>query len=430
MQLDPTTGFLDRFSCLELAADLVSQVGDGSESLAVLWIDLDRFKQINESFGYDGGDRIISSIAKRLREVVDGQGEIGRVGADEFVCLGRNMDSNSAEKLAIELLQAIKPPLNMGDFKVRVSASIGIAILESEESAAELLERAEWAKNSAKKLGGNRHILSGSEQIPSHMGIIQAREDLEVEYLLHTALDNGGLQLFYQPILGFDGNVISVEALMRCTVAGKSIPPARFFPVAEKSELIARLGEWSLLQATCQARDLRNAGLKTTVSINVSRAQLADARFSQDLQTAVLIADIEPGLIELELSDSLFADDSEVIQKNLREAREMGVTLAIDNFGTGKSCLSNLKNLPTNKLKLGRSFISSAHEDSRTMSVVKAMIHLGKELGMKVIAEGVETKEQMEALRKLSVDGIQGYYYAKPMDVDSLSVWLKNREHA
>jgi diguanylate cyclase (GGDEF)-like protein len=430
MQIDPITGFFDRFSCLQLAARLVHEIEDSGESLAVLWIDLDRFKQINGSFGYEGGDSIIAEIAKRLRVAVDGQGEIGRVGADEFICLARNMDSYSAEQLAIELLHAIKPPLNMGDFKVRVSASIGIAILEPEESAAEVLERADWAKNTAKILGGNRHILSGNEQIPSHMGIIQAREDLEVEFLLHTALDTGGLQLYYQPILGFNGNVLSVEALMRCTVNGKSIPPARFFPVAEKTELIARLGEWSLLQAACQARDLRNAGLKTTISVNVSRAQLADPKFTQDLQSAIIIAEIEPNLIELELSDSLFADDTDAIQKNLRNALDMEVNLTVDNFGTGTSCLSNLKKLHTSKLKLGRSFISSAHEDSRAMSVVKAMVQLGKELGMTVIAEGVETKEQMEALRDLSVDGIQGYYYAKPMDVATLTAWLKDREYA
>lgn len=429
-QIDPVSGFLDRYSCLELATNLVSQIGDGGDSLAVLWVDLDRFKQINGSFGYDGGDSIISTIATRLRAVVDGQGTVGRVGADEFICLAQNMDSESAEKLADDLLQAIKPPINMGAFKVRVSASIGLAMLEPDENAVEILERAEWAKNTAKDLGGNCYIVSGSEQIASHMGIIQAREDLEMEYLLHTALDNGGLQLYYQPILGFDGEVISVEALMRCTVNGKNIPPARFFPVAEKSELIARLGEWSLLQGARQAKVLSDAGLETIVSINISRAQLADKGFAHDLHSALLAADVAPDLIELEFSDAMFSDDSPVVQENLRAAREMGINLTIDNFGTGSSCMSNLKLMTTNKLKLGRSFISTADSDKRTMAVVKAIVQLGKELGMKVIAEGVETKEQMEALRDLAVDGIQGYYYAKPMDVDALSAWLKDRGQA
>jgi diguanylate cyclase (GGDEF)-like protein len=429
VQLDPTTGFLDRYSYLQLASELVDKVTESGQPLAALWIDIDRFKQINESFGYAGGDNVISFIADRLRETVNGKAEIGRVGADEFVCLLTNVDIDNAEKLGAQLLNAIEPPLTMGDFRIRLTASIGIAMLEPEESAAELLERADWSKITAKKEGGNRYIISGSELVPSHMGIILAREDLEVEYLLNTALENGGLQLHYQPILGFNGNVLSVEGLMRCTVNGKSIPPVRFFPVAEKSGLIIRLGEWSLLQGANQARHLSQAGLSTTVSINVSRAQLADARFAQALQSSIILADVDPALIELELTESLFMDVSLVIQANLRTARDMGVNLSIDNFGTGFSCLANLKDIPATKLKLGRAFTMTLPEDDRSMSVVKAMVQMGKDLGMTVIAEGVETKQQMEAVRELCVDGIQGYYYAKPMDVDTLSSWLKDREH-
>ena len=325
-------------------------------------------------------------------------------------------------------MRAIEPPISMGDFRIRLTASVGIALLEPEETAAELLERADWSKNTAKKQGGNRHIISGNELIPSHMGIIQAREDLEVEYLLHTALENGGLQLHYQPILGFNGKVLSVEALMRCTVNGKSIPPGRFFPVAEKSGLIVRLGEWSLLQGTRQAKLLSQLGLQTTVSINVSRGQLSDVRFAQALQAAIILADVAPALIELEFSESIFMDASETIQSNLRLARELGVSLAIDNFGTGFSCMANIKDIPASKLKLGRSLTLALPDDRRSYSVVKAMVNLGKDLGLTVIAEGVETKEQMEDLKSLSVDGIQGYYYARPMDEEALSTWLTERE--
>lgn len=429
-QLDPNTGFLDRYSCLQMASNLVNQLADSDKSLAILWIDLDRFRQLNESFGYEGGDNIISLVADRLREKIKGNAMLGRVGTDEFVYLAPDLDLESAEKLGIDLMRAIEPPLSIGDFRIRLTASIGIAMLEPEESAAELLERADWSKSTAKKLGGNRYVVSGNEQVPSHMGIIQAREDLEVEYLLHTALDSGGLQLHYQPILGFNGNVISVEALMRCSVNGKNIPPARFFPVAEKSGLIVRLGEWSLLQGTRQARDLSQAGMGTTVSINVSRGQLSDARFAQALQAAIILANIDPRLIELEFSESIFMDTSEVIQTNLRSARDMGVNLTIDNFGTGFSCLANLKDIPATKLKLGRAFSMALPDDKRSMAVAKSLVQMGKDLGMSVIAEGVETREQMETLKELSVDGIQGYYYARPMDVEVLSSWLAEREHS
>ncbi len=428
-KIDPTSGFLDRFSCLEITSDLVSRASDNEQFLAVIWIDLDRFKQINESFGYEGGDNIISLVADRLRDKIGNRGESGRIAADEFVFIVAVTDIDQAENLALELMRAIEIPINMGDFRIRLTASVGIALLEPEETAAELLERADWSKNTAKKQGGNRHVISGNELVPSHMGIIQAREDLEVEYLLHTALDNGGLQLHYQPILGFDGKVLSVEALMRCTVNGKNIPPGRFFPVAEKSGLIVRLGEWSLQQGTRQAKLLSQRGLKTTVSINVSRGQLSDASFAQALQAAIILADVNPGLIELEFSESIFMDVSETIQSNLRQVREMGVNLAIDNFGSGFSCMANLKDIPASKLKLGRSLTLSLPGDRRSYSVVKAMVNLSKDLGLTVIAEGVETKEQMEDLKNLSVDGIQGYYYARPMDVEALSIWLTEREH-
>jgi EAL domain-containing protein (putative c-di-GMP-specific phosphodiesterase class I) len=169
--------------------------------------------------------------------------------------------------------------------------------------------------------------------------------------------------------------------------------------------------------------------LNTTVSINVSRGQLADAKFAQALGAAIKHADVEPGLIELELSESIFMDTSEAVQASLRAARDIGVGLAIDNFGTGFSCLANLKDIPATKLKLGRALTMALPDDRRSLSVTKALVQMGKDLGMTIIAEGVETKEQMEALRDLSVDGIQGYYYAKPMDVEALSSWLADRGH-
>lgn len=430
MQNDARTGFLDRNSVMQLASDMIGQIGESGQHLAALWIDLDRFKHVNESFGYAGGDKIISLVAERLRDTIKGKAKIGRVGADEFICLAPGFDADTAEKLGSELLDAIRPILIVDDFRIRLTASMGIAIMLPEESASELLERADWSKMTAKMAGGNRCIISGNEPVSSHMGIILAREELEVEDLLNIALEKNGLQLHYQPILGFTGNVLSVEGLMRCTVNGKNIPPARFFPVAEKSGLIVRLGEWSLLQGTRQAQLLNKSNLHTTVSINVSRGQLADYRFAQALHSAIMQAEIDPGLIELELSESLITDVSDMIQANLRNARDIGVGLAIDNFGTGLSCLANLKDIPATKLKLGRAFTMNLPENRRSLAVVKAMVQMGKDLGMTVIAEGVETKEQMQAVRALDMDGIQGYYYAKPMDVDMLSAWLIDREQA
>ena len=282
----------------------------------------------------------------------------------------------------------------------------------------------------AKKQGGNRYAVSGDEPLPGRMGIMLARDELSIEHKLHTALETGGLQLYYQPIAGFDGNVQAVEALMRCTVQGESIFPAQFIPVAEKTGLIVRLGEWSLLQGARHARRMSSHGFKIKVAVNVSRAQLADAKFLQALHAALICADAEPELIELELTESLFMDVSDTVRKNLHGALDCGVSLAIDDFGTGYSCLANLKDIPATKLKLDRALITALPEDRRALSVVKAIAQLGKELGMTVVAEGIETLEQIEALKAAGVDCIQGYYYARPMSEEALLSWLDERKPA
>jgi diguanylate cyclase (GGDEF)-like protein len=427
-KIDPTTGFLDRYSCLQMAAELVGNVRKAGQPLAALWIDLDRFKQVNESYGYLSGDNVIAFIAQRLRENIKGRAEIGRMGADEFVCLLPDFNRDNAERLAGELMHAIETPLEMGEVQLRPSASIGIAILESEDATFSFLERADRAKISAKKQGGNRYVVSGDEMVSGRMGTLLAREELAVEYMLFNALETGGLQLHYQPIVGFDGRVQSVEALMRCTINGKAIHPSRFVPVAEKTGLIVRLGEWSLLQGARQARHLLDAGLCTRVAVNISRAQLLDSKFSQALHAALICANVDPELIELELTESLFMDNSNIVQANLRNVRECRVSLSIDDFGTGYSCLANLKDIPASKLKLDRAFVQFLPHDRRAMSVVKAIVQLGKDLGMTVVAEGVEKKEQLDALRELGVDGIQGYYYAQPMNADALFLWLKENQ--
>ncbi len=427
-QLDPTTGFLDRNGCLHMAEELISRVRKSDESLAILWLDLDRFKQINESFGYLGGDNVISLIADRVREKVNNQAEIGRVGADEFVCLAPHLSLPQAEQLATGLMRAIEPELSLGEIKFRPTVSIGIAMLEPEDDAFGLLERADHAKVAAKKQGGNRYVISGNEPVPGRLGVMLVREELDVEYKLHTALENGGLQLHYQPIVRFDGSVQAVEALMRCTANGENISPLKFIPVAEKTGLIVRLGEWSVLQGARHARHMSDAGLDTKVAVNVSRSQLVDPKFSQALHAALICADVRPELIELELTESLFMDISDTVQANLRYARDLGVGLAIDDFGTGYSCLANLKDIPATKLKLDRAFVIVLPEDRRAMAVAKAMAQLGKELGMMVVAEGAETLAQVEALREAGVDCIQGYYFAKPMDEKTLFSWFNERK--
>jgi len=425
--IDSLTGFLDRSGCLQTAGRLSTDSTSGEKTFAAIWIDFDRFKQINESFGHLEGDEVIKNLALRFRNRVSGRAELSRMGGDEFVFLVPKCDRSQAQQFAGEMANTVEEPIFIGKLTMRPTASIGIAIHEPGEDSFALLERAERAMFAAKNKGGNSIVCSGDEPIPGRLGITLAREELSIESILHTALETGGLCLHYQPIIHANGHVEAVEALMRCSVNGENIPPGKFIPVAEKTGLVVRLGEWSLLQGTMQARLLQDAGFHTKVAINVSRAQLISPKFTQALHAALICSNVKPELIELELTESLFMDISETVQRNLKNAIAAGVSLAIDDFGTGYSCLANLKDIPARKLKLDRAFVTVLPEDRRALAVVRAMTQLGHELGMTIVAEGCERQEEIDALLDVGVDAIQGFFYARPMPGESLLAWLQAR---
>ncbi|HTY04400.1 MAG TPA: bifunctional diguanylate cyclase/phosphodiesterase [Rhodocyclaceae bacterium] len=424
---DSLTSFLDRRGCLRAAVRLVESCRREQRALTALWLDLDRFKQVNESFGHLGGDAVIAKIAARVGSVLSGRAEIARMGGDEFAVLIPGCGRKQAEELAATLLRAVMEPIEIGSIRIRPSGSIGVAILDDQEDALSFVERADHAMIEAKRLGGGRHVVSGDEQVPGRLGVLLAREELVIESQIHAALERGGLTLHYQPIIRFDGSIEGAEALMRCNVDGESLPPAKLIPVAEKTGLVERLGEWSMLHAAQYARRLREQGLATKLAVNVSRAQLTAPRFVEALYAAIYYADVTPDRLELELTESLFMDISDVVQSNLSAARKAGVSLAIDDFGTGYSCLANLKDIPADKLKLDRAFVKVLPEDKRALSVVRAITQLGRELGMTVVAEGVETREQHEALLDAGVDAVQGFFHARPMDAEALVDWLRKR---
>lgn len=441
--LDPVTGLLDRSSTLLMAEELAQRctpdqperpalardpTGARLGPLAVLWIDIDRFKQINDSLGHEVGDGVIATLAQRLRERLGGRGELGRMGADEFVCLAPGVRALQAEALAAELAQAIGQVLELTDMVLRPTAGIGIALQQPGDSGIELLQRADLAKTASKRDGGNRVVVDGQGS-GNWPGAQLQREELVIEQMLHEALADGGLTLHYQPIVDADGQVRVVEALMRCS--DPSAPgPGRFIPVAEKTGLIVRLGEWTLMRGCAFARRMREAGMPLKVAVNVSRTQLLDDQFSVALNAALLCTRVDGQALELELTESLFMDISPVVQSSLAAARELGVGLAIDDFGTGYSCLANLKDIPATKLKLDRAFVSALPDDQRALAVVGAMTRLGQALGMTVTAEGAETQQQTDLLWASGVDQVQGFALAAPMPEEELLAWLKQRQGA
>jgi len=424
---DSLTGFLDRSGCLRAAVRLADFCRSQQQALSVLWLNLDRFKQVNESFGHMGGDAVIARVGARLAELFSGRAELCRMGSDEFVFLMPAGDRTQAEQMAAEALRSVAQPIEIGNIRLRPSGSVGVALLDAVEDPIAFLERAERAMVEAKRLGGGRHVVSGDERVPGRVGVLLAREELAIESLIHAALENGGLTLHYQPIVRFDGTIEAVEALMRCQVGDQSLPPGKLIPVAEKTGLVVRLGEWSLLHAAQQARLLRDRGLPTKVAVNVSRAQLTAPRFVEALHAALFCADLAPELLELELTESLFMDLSDTVQSNLLAARKAGVSLAIDDFGTGYSCLADLKDIPATKLKLDRAFVRVLPEDRRALAVVRAIGQLGRELGMTVVAEGVETQAQYDTLAGVGLDAIQGFLCARPMDAQALVGWLERK---
>lgn len=426
--LDPVSGFLNRNAGLDATNCLLDAARVKNSPVTALWIDMDRFRQVNDSFGHAGGDRVIARIAERIKLAAPADAELLRVGSDEFVMLIKDLSPLRVEEIARNLLFDIEQPIPIDGILMRPSASIGIALSQAGDDAGSLFERADRAMIDAKRQGGNRFVVSGDETAPGRLGIRLAREELEIESALHGALESGGLQLYYQPIIRPDGSIEAVEALMRCPAQTPLIMPDKFIPVAEKTGLIGRLGDWSLLQGTGCAARLRDLGFATKVAINVSRLQLIEPGFLPALHGAMVCADVLPELIELELTESLFMDISPVVQSNLLGARAAGVGLAIDDFGTGFSSLSSLKDIPASKLKIDRAFVQALPNDRRTLAIVKAMAQLGRELGMIVVAEGIENHEQLLACEVSGVDATQGFLHAHPMPEDDLIAWMQMRK--
>ncbi len=425
--VDPITGFINRDGSLPLARRVMGAATAKGQGLTMLWLDLDRFHKVNASFGHRGGDRIIAHVANRIRQRVPEAAHCLRMGSDEFAILLPGQALDDARGVGLRLAASLEQPLELDGMMIHPTASIRLAQHAAGEPLQAFFERADLAMLDAKRQGGNRLVVSGSEAFRGRHGVQLAREELAVESDLHLALETGGLSLDFQPVLGFDGRIDAVEGLMRFRVDGRQLAPGRFIPVAEKTGLIVRLGEWSLLQGTRFAARLCQEGRPTKVAINVSRAQLTSPGFLPALHGALICANVEPALIELELTESLVMDESDVIQHNLRRARATGVGLAIDDFGTGYSSLSCLKDLPATKLKLDRSFVQVLPDDRRAYAVVRAMSRLARELGMAMVAEGVETPAQLTALRDAEVDAIQGFIWARPMNEEALLAWLAQR---
>jgi diguanylate cyclase (GGDEF)-like protein len=395
--------FMDR-----LGREIAHAERDG-HLFAVLLLDLDRFKQINDSLGHGAGDQLLEEVARRLSGAVRDVDTVARIGGDEFLLLIADAhDQSDLAAAAAKIGKALGEPFRVGSAELHTSASIGISLYPADgTSGDDLVARADEAMYFAKQSGRN------SYQFFNQTMSVFSQDRLDLENDLRRALPMNQLELHYQPKSDVaSGRVNSVEALLRWRHPARGlVSPAEFVPLAEENGLILSIGEWVLREACRQARGWQRMGLPfLRVAVNVSPVQFRQSNFLQAVRTALLDFDLEPQYLEIELTETTVMDNAEGSVQILEELSRMGVVVSIDDFGTGYSSMSYLRRFPIDKLKIDRSFISDLTTNSADSSIVQAVISLAHSLGLKVVAEGVETGEQLERLRELGCDQYQGFF--------------------
>jgi len=420
--VDQLTGLPNRAALQDRARELLANALQQQQQLAVYHIDLDHFQHINDSMGHDTGDALLKQVAERLKLLVTEQDLLSRAGGDEFTLIRQCRNEHDVIQTAHQLIVLMAEAFTVEERTLQVSPSIGIALFPQHGiSFAELQRMADIALYSAKASGRNRYSLY------SPLMSERLHERLQLEHGMRSGLYAGQFCLHYQPVQALaDEQIVSVEALIRWQHPQLGpISPARFIPLAEHSGFIVELGEWVLQQALKQLARWRQQGLTLRVAVNISTIQLRHPDFLRQLQQALTQHGVPASQLELELTESVLADQVEQSRHLLQQIRSLGVLLALDDFGTGYSSLAYLKSFPLDKLKIDRSFIRDLLTDPDDRAIVHSVVVLGHSLGLRVVAEGVELAGQLHQLRQLDVDDVQGYLLSKPVPPEELENWLR-----
>lgn len=396
------------------------------QTIAVMFIDLDRFKNVNDSLGHSTGDELLSMVSKRLKNCVRESDTIARFGGDEFVMLLHNISSESdAAHVADKVIHTLSAPFQLSGREIVIGASIGIALYPNDDDSSDnLLRDADLAMYRAKQSGRNQFMFF-TKSLQEH-----AADLMETEQHLRNALELNQLSLHFQPLVrSRTGRVTGFEALLRWhhPTLG-NIPPDKFIPVAEESGLIGPIGEWVLDTALMHAKSWHDQGQKLYISVNLSRRQLDLGMNEKRLGALLSKHQFDPSYLVLEITESLLLDNSDTTIIRLESIKNLGVHLAIDDFGTGYSSLSYLKRFPIDSLKIDKEFVRDLTSDSDDVELVTAIIAMARSLKLRLIAEGVETEEQRRILLRLGCEFLQGYYFAKPMPAHEVQNWLVNYE--
>jgi diguanylate cyclase (GGDEF)-like protein/PAS domain S-box-containing protein len=420
---DALTGLPNRALFQDRLVHAVERARREGKRLSVTFIDLDGFKEINDSLGHDVGDLLLQEVAKRIRaRLRRGVDTVARLGGDEFVLLMEDLkEVEHCACLAAEILEDIAAPLQLRGHPVRVGASMGMAFFpEDGNEALELMKHADTAMYAAKASGKGVYRFFQPEMLEN----LNQRIALETE--LRHAIENGVLELHYQPkICVTDGKLRGVEALVRWPHPQRGlVMPQDFIPVAEETGLIVSLGNWVLEEACRQAADWRRRGLQITIAVNVSARQIAKDRLADRVAKLLEQHGLPASALQIELTETALLTATEMATETLNRLREMGVVIAIDDFGTGYSSLARMRRLPIDLVKIDRSFIENVDHDTKDAEVVRTIVALAKALGLDIIAEGVESLQQSQILSDSGCTVCQGYYFARPQSVAQLEGWL------
>ena len=417
----PNRALLQDRAQVALAAAQRSQA-----KVALMYIDLDRFKNINDSLGHAVGDRLLQELAQRLTAQLHPDDTVCRPGGDEFICLLPDTDDQGAAHVAQRTLATIAEPYVIDGQRLNLTASIGIALFpENGADLARLSQCADSALFRAKQQG------RGNFQFFAPQMHERANEVLRIENDLRSALENKELLLYYQPQVDAHSlKIVGVEALVRWQHPEWGlVSPARFIPIAEESGQIREIGNWVLYSAIQQNADWQAAGLPIVpVAINLSVVQFKDAALCDTVVDALRVSGLAPDMAELELTESIAMDDSTFTIDMVARLHSLGIGLSIDDFGTGYSSLSYLKRFKIDKLKIDQSFVRDIQHDPDDAAIVTAIIGLAHSLGFQTIAEGVETQEQLDFLRAQHCDEIQGYFYSKPVPAEAFARLLAGEQ--
>ena len=410
-------------------------------SVAFLLIDLDRFKIVNDTLGHAAGDELLLEVARRLRlcvrhsdQVVESALEstgsrahptleaVGRLGGDEFIALLPEVtDEAEAERVAARIVDAMRVPVFVGDQECFVTASVGIALYPRDGAqVVDLLRNADVAMYAAKAAGRN----AATSYRPALAG--KGRTKLELETALHKAIERNELVLHYQPKLDLrSSRVVGVEALMRWQRGDTLVPPGDFIPLAEETGLIVEMSSWALREAARQSREWKDSfGFTETIAVNLPNRLFERGELVCKIDAAVRDHGIPHGAIMLEITETGLMKDLQHVMPTLHRLKEVGVQISIDDFGTGYSSLAYLTSLPLSELKIDRSFVRDLGLTQQSSAIVTAIVALARSLGLRVVAEGVENVRQMETLRRLGCDLMQGFLFSKPLTPADLPAWL------